>query len=115
MEPLLPALSCAIQSWGARTESLTVVHDEQSALTPWRVAEMAARLAAQPSGGRLESLVRVDSREDPRVQVADLLAGLARHWAMATLADRANPTRSRLRPLVEARSVWLGSLDLQPG
>ena len=111
MEPLLPALMCAIQSWGARTESLTVVHDEQSALTSWRVAEMAARLAASPSGGRLVSLLRVDSREDPRVQVADLLAGLARHWAIATLTGRTDPTGDRLRPLVDARSVWVGSLD----
>ena len=106
MEPLLPALMCAIQSWGAQTDSLTVVHDEQSALTRWRVAEMAARLAAQPSSGRLVSLQRVDSREDPRVQVADLLAGLARHWALATLAGRTNPTGTRLRPLVDPRSVW---------
>ena len=81
MEPLLPALMWAIQTWGARTDSLTVVHDEQSALTPWRIAEMGARLAAQPSGGRLESVHRVDSRDDPRVQVADLLAGLGRRWA----------------------------------
>ena len=58
MEPLLPALMCAIQTWGAGTASLRVVHDEQSALTPWRVAEMGARLAAQPSGGHLESVHR---------------------------------------------------------
>ncbi len=50
MEPLVPALMRAIQVWGARTDRLTVVHDEQSALTPWRIAEMGERLAAQPSG-----------------------------------------------------------------
>ena len=120
MEPLLPALMCAIQTWGARTSLLRVVHDEQSALTPWRVAEMGARLAAQPSGGRLESVQRVDSREDARVQVADLLAGLARRWAAAMLANRSDPAHAgrtapsgrdldlgpRLRPLVDPRSVW---------
>ena len=51
MEPLLPALMRAIAAWGARTDSLTVIHDEQSALTPWRIAEMGARLAS--AGGRL--------------------------------------------------------------
>ena len=128
MEPLLPALMRAIQAWGARTESLTVVHDEQSALTPWRVAEMGARLAAQPSGGRLESVHRVDSRDDPRVQVADLLAGLGRRWAAATLASRtdaADPGRTRpsgsdlalgarLRPLLDPRSVWVEPLTSDP-
>ena len=128
MEPLLPALMRAIQTWGARTEVLTVVHDEQSALTPWRVAEMGARLAAQPSGGRLESVHRVDSRDDARVQVADLLAGLGRRWAAATLASRtdaADPGRTRpsgsdlalgarLRPLLDPRSVWVEPLTIDP-
>ena len=108
--------------------SLTVVHDEQSALTPWRVAEMGDRLAAPPSDGHLESVRRVDSRDDPRVQVADLLAGLGRRWAAATLASRtdaADPggTRpgssdlelgSRLRPLVDPRSVWVEPVRSDP-
>jgi hypothetical protein len=124
MEPLLPALMCAIEAWGARTDSLRVVHDEQSALTPWRMAEMGARLAGQPSGGHLESVQRVDSREDARVQVADLLAGLGRRWAAAMLASRndataggrTRPSRSdldlghRLWPLVDSQSVWLEPL-----
>ena len=124
MEPLLPALMCAIEAWGARTDSLRVVHDEQSALTPWRMAEMGARLAAQPPGGHLESVQRVDSREDARVQVADLLAGLGRRWAAAMLASRndatalgrTRPSRSdldfgpRLRALVDSQSVWVEPL-----
>jgi hypothetical protein len=128
MEPLLPALMCAIQAWGARTDSLTVVHDEQSALTQWRVAEMGARLAAAPSGGHLEAVRRVDSRDDARVQVADLLAGLGRRWAAATLAIRteaADPGRTppsstdlelgpRLRPLVDPRSVWVEPVRSDP-
>jgi hypothetical protein len=123
MEPLLAALMCAIQTWGARTDSLRVIHDEQSALTPWRVAEMGARLAAQPSGAQLESVDRVDSREDARIQVADLLAGLGRRWAAAMLArndatinGRTRPSGNdlnlgpRLRPLVDPRSVWIEPL-----
>jgi hypothetical protein len=124
MEPLLPALMRAIEAWGARTDSLTVIHDEQSGLTPWRVAEMGARLAASPSGGRLDSVQRVDSRDDPRVQVADLLAGLGRRWAAAALARRTDADVGgappgpdldlgpRLRPLVDARSIWV---EASPG
>jgi hypothetical protein len=123
MEPLLPALMRAIEAWGARTDSLTVIHDEQSALTPWRIAEMGARLAATPAGGQLESVQRVDSRDDPRVQVADLLAGLDRRWAAAVLARRSDPADPgeaspdrdldlgpRLRPLVDPRSIGVAAL-----
>jgi Protein of unknown function (DUF3800) len=122
MEPLLPALMRAIEAWGARTESLTVIHDEQSALTPGRIAEMGARLSA--AGGRLESVQRVDSRDHPRVQVADLLAGLGRRWAAAALARRSDADGlgdagdlelgRRLQPLVDLRSVWVEALPSDP-
>jgi hypothetical protein len=118
MEPLLPALMCAIRTWGARTDVLTVVHDEQSALTPWRVAEMGSRLAAQPNRCRLEWVHRVDSRDDSRVQLADLLAGLARRWATGVLDSSTEPQRgARLRPLVDPRSVWVEALsgEQEPG
>ena len=42
LEPLLPALTRAVLHWGAVHPSLVVMHDEQSALTPWRVADIAA-------------------------------------------------------------------------
>ena len=106
MEPLVPALMRAIEVWAARTDRLTVVHDEQSALTPWRIAEMEARLVASGSRGRLAAVRRVDSRDDVRVQVADVVAGLARRWALAALGGRSDPVASRLRPLVDDRSLW---------
>jgi hypothetical protein len=57
-----------------------VVHDEQSALTPGRVARLGTFLAeaVSPAPPPLRSFLQVDSRDDPRVQVADLLAGIAR-------------------------------------
>jgi hypothetical protein len=59
---------------------VAVVHDEQSALTRGRVARLGTFLAAavSPAPPPLRSFVQVDSRDDPRVQVADLLAGIAR-------------------------------------
>ncbi|HEU5486258.1 MAG TPA: DUF3800 domain-containing protein [Microlunatus sp.] len=106
LEPLLPSLARAVEFWGGRYPALAIVHDEQSALTRWRIAEIAARLADRRPGHTLE-LVRVDSRDDARVQIADLVAGIARRAAAGLLTGR--PDRQLLdlvRPLVDPRSVW---------
>ncbi|GAA1161171.1 hypothetical protein GCM10009630_69350 [Kribbella jejuensis] len=78
LEPLVPALAATVLHWSAGGRSLAVVHDEQSALTPGRVARLGAFLAARVHPPPLRSFVQVDSRDDPRVQVADFLAGIAR-------------------------------------
>jgi hypothetical protein len=80
LEPLVPALAETLLFWSAGKRSVAVVHDEQSALTHGRVARMATFLAeaVSPAPPPLRSFLQVDSRGDPRVQVADLLAGVAR-------------------------------------
>jgi hypothetical protein len=77
-EPLVPALTETILHWSAGGRSVAVVHDEQSALTRGRVARIGAFLAERFEPPPLRSFVQVDSRDDPRVQVADLIAGIAR-------------------------------------
>jgi hypothetical protein len=76
----VPALAETLLFWSAGERSVAVVHDEQSALTRDRVARLGTFLAeaVSPAPAPLRSFVQVDSKEDPRVQVADLLAGLAR-------------------------------------
>lgn len=83
LEPLVPALAETLLFWSAGERSVAVVHDEQSALTQWRVARLGSFLAGavSPAPAPLRSFLQVDSREDPRVQVADLLAGIARRRA----------------------------------
>jgi hypothetical protein len=80
LEPLVPALAETLLFWSAGERSVAVVHDEQSALTRGRVARLGAFLAeaVSPAPPPLRSFLQVDSRDDPRVQVADLLAGTAR-------------------------------------
>ncbi|MFI7662938.1 hypothetical protein ACIBTW_29075 [Micromonospora parva] len=93
LEPLLPALAETVLSWSAGQRQVLVTHDEQSALTADRLTRLQRvlaangdasavggnRAAALPTGvSPLAGLVMVDSRDDPRVQVADLLAGVAR-------------------------------------
>jgi hypothetical protein len=83
LEPLVPAVAETALSWSAGRRSVVVVHDEQSALTPQRMARLATHLAQAvfPAPPPLLGVRQVDSREDARVQVADLLAGVARRAA----------------------------------
>jgi hypothetical protein len=93
LEPMLVALADTILFWSQGQRQVLVIHDEQSALTARRLRWLQQALtegagpaaaggtgttAAGPSLSPLAGLVTVDSRDDPRVQVADLLAGLAR-------------------------------------
>lgn len=78
LEPLLPALAGTVLFWSAGRRRVLVVHDEQSALTPDRLRRLQDVLAGSSSRSPLAGLVAVDSRDDARVQVADLLAGMAR-------------------------------------
>jgi hypothetical protein len=77
LEPLLPALAETVLSWSAGRRRVLVIHDEQSALTAGRLARLQQALA-DDGLSPLAGLIMVDSRDDPRVQVADLLAGVAR-------------------------------------
>lgn len=82
LEPLLPALAETVLFWSAGRRRVLVTHDEQSALTADRLRRLQRALAERaglPAGeSPLAGLVMTDSRDDPRVQVADLLAGVAR-------------------------------------
>ena len=83
LEPMLPALAETVLFWSGGQRQVLVIHDEQSALTAGRLRRLQQVLAdgAGSSPARvspLAGLVTVDSRDDPRVQVADLLAGVAR-------------------------------------
>ena len=93
LEPMLPALAETVLFWSGGQRQVLVVHDEQSALTAGRLRrlqQVLAEGAGLSAAGAVEAvtppvglsplagLVTVDSRDDPRVQVADLLAGVAR-------------------------------------
>jgi len=93
LEPMLPALAETVLFWSGGHRQVLVIHDEQSALTADRLRRLqhvltdganspaADAYQARTAPARfspLAGLVTVDSRDDPRVQVADLLAGIAR-------------------------------------
>jgi hypothetical protein len=94
LEPMLAALAETVLFWSGGQRQVLVIHDEQSALTAGRLSRLQQVLGgdaavSSPAGAceagaspatvsPLAGLVMVDSRDDPRVQVADLLAGVAR-------------------------------------
>ncbi len=107
MEPLIPAVLRTVELWGRTTPTITLVHDEQSALTPARIAEIAREFSAHHPGHRLTAIRRVDSRADHRIQVADFLAGIAARFARDRLRGRPDPELTPLLlPLVDTGSVW---------
>ncbi|AGZ41325.1 hypothetical protein [Actinoplanes friuliensis] len=90
LEPLLPALAETVLFWSAGQRRVLVFHDEQSALTAGRLRRLQQALADDTGVSPLAGLVSVDSRDDPRVQVADLLAGVARRLprTVGSLSDQ---------------------------
>ncbi len=78
LEPMLPALAETVLFWSGGRRRVLVIHDKQSALTAGRLSRLQRVLADGGRSSPLLGLVMVDSRDDPRVQVADLLAGVAR-------------------------------------
>ena len=106
LEPLLTALADTVLTWSDGRQQVLVVHDEQSALTADRLRRLQHALSdGTDDGGAdgetghgvspLAGLVTVDSRDDVRVQVADLLAGVARRWPDLGVDS---PLRSFLSP-----------------
>jgi hypothetical protein len=79
-----------------------MVHDRQTTLSPSRIAYLRTA-----TSGRLADLRLVDSFYDPRVQLADVLAGVARKIASDELNGRGDPgLTGLLRPYVNRRSIW---------
>jgi hypothetical protein len=109
LDPLIPALAGTVAHWSAGERAVAIVHDQQTALTDERVAELKAMFgrSVPELRGRLRSLRLVDSRTDARVQVADFLAGVARKIASEELNNRGDAVLTRLlRPYVDPLSIW---------
>ncbi|MCG5220474.1 DUF3800 domain-containing protein [Streptosporangium soli] len=108
LDPLIPAIVQAVVRWGEGGKPVSIVHDEHYTLTQGRIARLQASFVApHPPGGRLTGLRLVDSRSDPRVQVADFLAGVARKIASDELNDRGDAELvALLRPYVHPSSIW---------
>jgi hypothetical protein len=102
LDPLVPAVVRTVEHWGADDRPVAIVHDRQITLSAGLVAWLKVTL-----DHRLSSLTLADSRVDPRVQVADVLAGAARKIASDELNGRGDPELTALlRPYLDPLSIW---------
>lgn len=106
LDPLAPAISAAVDQWSdGGTTPVAIVHDRQTALTEDRLAILMSRLG-RPAGPLVE-LALLHSRLDPRIQVADFLAGVARKVASYELGGRGDAELvTLLRPYIDPASLW---------
>ncbi|MGI5290122.1 hypothetical protein ACQEVF_43220 [Nonomuraea polychroma] len=105
LEPLIPALARTVLHWSTGGGvDVSIVHDEQSALTERRIRRLERQLLPP---GRCLCFRQVDSRTDPRVQVADVLAGVARRLAADELRGRGDTELGELlRAYIDPASCW---------
>jgi hypothetical protein len=107
LDPQVPGLVGAITHWGAGGRPVSVVHDVQATLTPARIRHVEDECRRLDPTVRLAGIRFVDSMTDPRVQVADLLAGAVRRIAAEALHGRADPGLVALvSPYIDRASIW---------
>ncbi|GHH85799.1 hypothetical protein [Streptomyces capitiformicae] len=100
LNPLMPAIVHTSAYWRRAGLPVTLVHDRQNMLTEERIARIEDR-------ARLAGLRLVPAGEDPRILLADFLAGTARKIASDELNGRGDPELTTLlRPYVSGSSVW---------
>ncbi len=105
LDPLLPAIVHTVAYWSAGGRTVRVVHDRQNMLTEQRIAWIAEQAARAGTG--FAGLEPAQARWDPRILLADFLAGIARKLASDELNGRADPALiALLRPFVGPTSLW---------
>ncbi len=115
LDPLMPAIIATVGHWSGGGTPVAVVHDEQPSLKAERIAQLEGILAASPRT-RLHELRFADSRDDPRVQVADFLAGVARRIASDELNGHGDgELTALLRSYVDTESTWADDGWARPG
>lgn len=113
LEPMIPTLLAVAGTWSDRfpSQQITIVADEQSSLTADALELLTA--AAPAVGARLAGVTTTRSHDDPRVQLADLLAGAGRYAAARIqVGDHDELTRAVI-PLLDDNGMWSDASPLQ--
>ena len=105
LDPLTPALVRAVTRWGAGGRPVTIVHDRQTMLPAERVAALQRTL--RHAGLVLTRVDHAVAESEPRVQLADILAGTVRKIAQDELHGRGDRELTTLaRPYLDPLSIW---------
>lgn len=114
LDPLVAAVVAAAEHWAAAGRDFSFVHDQHYLLTPGLIAYLEGLIRARTASarthddaGRYTGMRLVDSQHDPRVQIADLVAGSARRIASDALHGVVDDELvALLRPYVDRHSWW---------
>lgn len=116
LDPLQTTLYQLALTWHRKLKQpLIIMHDEQTALTE-PLLKMLLKVAndGTPRGFNLPNykfplvdVKHIDSKTDPRIQLADITAGFTRQVAESALAGTAEDKRlEQARRLVHFNSIW---------
>lgn len=116
LDPLETSLYQLALEWYARLKRpISIFHDEQTALTkPMLDRILLVANRGTPAGFGLPSLKielvdikHVDSKSDPRIQLADISAGFCRQMAESALKGEASDeSLDQIRHMVHFNSLW---------
>jgi hypothetical protein len=114
LDPLSAALPSTIRGWAAiSSDEIRIIHDNQAALTAEVVDEIIQGLrhpyyefARFAPPVRIRDIVQVDSKLDPRVQVADVVAGVGRWAATGVLETTMGEAKIGLGHFLSSESLW---------
>jgi hypothetical protein len=116
LDPLQASLYQLAHAWHEKLQRpIAVMHDAQTALTP-QLQEIILDVANNGSPKEfnlpgtkfpLVSIEQLDSRTDPRIQLADITAGFARQIAESSLLGQADKERLvQLRRIMYPHPIW---------
>ena len=116
LDPALPLFVLLAHSWGtALRQDFTVLHDHSSVIERWvnilhRLDQLPDPTGEQVHLSRLriasgQLIPDADSKEHPRLQVADIVVGAVRTWALESTSGRPlSPASAALR---ESTMPWI--------
>ncbi|SDZ26460.1 DUF3800 domain-containing protein [Herbiconiux ginsengi] len=113
LEPMVPVLLSVTATWTARYpgEELELVADEHSALTA--EALDLVRGAAPIVGSAITEVRTADSKADPRIQLADVVAGAGRHSAEVLQNGGLDELTRACVPLFDRNGLWSSGSPLE--
>lgn len=112
LDPVIPSVMETARAWHEATgRSVALVHDRQSALTP-DARSILQSIANHPHPELpfktpIEKFVVVDSHDDSRIQLADIIAGVgALAGRAALIGDLEVDLANVIRPIIVRTSLW---------
>jgi hypothetical protein len=123
LDPLIPAVGATVAFWAHESgRPVELIHDAAKEMSTERIAAIKYYLARPEvvspqqagKGVELTNVTLVDSKHDERVQVADLVAGLARVVGEQLVEGKEHLLFAEIEPLISKNSIWPSKALMNP-